>query len=190
MALTVPALRYARASFARAFFLVLVGTIPGLSHAQKVEREFGISRAEVPAAAIAWLDSAFASERRRRERYYLDAGEADTTVEAKFRWREDWYSVEFGPEGHWLDTEVEVEPGAVPALVWQEVCADWAGRFSRFRIARVQHHRGREGEVFYEVELRTRRDFEWDRYEVRIAPDGSVLQEQLIELAPGHLDRW
>lgn len=159
--------------------------------AQKVEREFGISRDEVPAPVFAFLDSAFAGADLRRERYYADVGApADTVIEAKFLAGDRRYSVEFDPSGRWLNTEVEVAVRDVPTAVWAEACASWSRRYSRFRIARVQLHRGRGGEAYYEVEVRTRRDFEWDRYEVAIAPDGRLLREELVELAPGHLDRW
>lgn len=158
--------------------------------AQKVEREYGIDAEQMPPPALAYLDSAFAVGPRRRRSYYRDVGEDGTTAEAKFKFADRWYSVEFDTTGQWLDTEVEIPVTEVPAAVWSQVCDDWARRYERFRVARVQEHRGRGGETFYEVELRTRVDYEWDRYEVKLDPDGRVLEEQVIELAPGHLDRW
>lgn len=167
----------------------LCSLLPLGSPAQKVEREYGIPTEEVPTNVTSFLDSAFAGE-RRRERFYRDESEDVTAVEAKFKYAGAWHSVEFTPEGHWLDTEVELPVAQVPEVVWTEVCGDWDERFSRYRVERVQLHRGRGGQVFYEVELHTRHEFEWDRYEFAITPAGEVLDEQLIQLAPGHLDRW
>ena len=168
--------------------VALLALAPASGAAQKVEREYGISRDEVPERLVAYLDSAFAE--RRREHFYRDEGEADTTLEAKFKLARAWYSVEFAPDGRWIDTEVEVPVDEVPERVWTQACGAWSRDYERYRVERVQHHRGRGGEEFYEVELQTRTDFEWDRYEIAIAPDGRVLEEKLIELAPGHLDRW
>ena len=169
---------------------ILVASLyPARACAQKVEREYGIDRDEVPAPVFAFLDTAFAAE-RRRERFYRDESEDVDAIEAKFKAGGSWYSVEFSLDGAWLDTEVEVPVEEVPPEVWSEVCADWSERFGRYRVARVQLHRGRGGARYFEVEVHTRSDFEWDRYEVTIDPNGEVLDEQLVKLAPGHLDRW
>lgn len=169
--------------------IALTSLYPSRACAQKVEREYGIDRDEVPAPVFGYLDTAFAAE-RRRERFYRDESEDVDAIEAKFKSDGSWYSVEFSLDGEWLDTEVEIPVQEVPAEVWNEVCAEWAERFSRYRVERVQLHRGRGGARFYEVEVNTRRDFEWDRYEFTIDPNGAVLDEQLVKLAPGHLDRW
>lgn len=172
---------------------LLAGTLTGAclpvaSPAQKVEREYRLDRAEVPAPTLAYLDSAFAE--RGRTHFFYDVGEDAATLEAKFRLAGARYSVEFAPTGDWLDTEVGVDVEDVPPEVWSEACAAWDERFERYRVARVQHHRGRDGSEFYEVELSVREAREWSRYELAIDTAGEVLRERLVELAPGHLDRW
>ncbi len=156
--------------------------------AQKVERERGLSPAAVPAAVLNYLDSSFAA--RRQVQYYEDIGEGGTTIEVKFRQGDERYSIEFSPEGTWLDTEREVAIDAVPKTVWAGACADFETRFERFRVLRVQDHRGRNGDQYYEVEVRGRQDFEWLAYQYRLSTDGSILEAKEIELSPGHLDQW
>ena len=165
--------------------LLLVGSV---GRAQKVEREYAIKADEVPGAALAWLDEHYPT--RRRERFYRDEGQTATTIEAKFKAADAWHSVEFDLAGAWRDTEVEVPAREVPERVWNEVCGVWSDRYGKFRIARVQTHRGANGSAYYEVELRGRKDFEWNRYEAAIDSSGRVLTFDTIRLAPGHLDRW
>ena len=156
--------------------------------AQKVEREYAIKADAVPSAALTWLAEHYPT--RRRERFYVDEGSERTTVESKFKADDTWYSVEFEQDGAWQNTEVEVPVPAVPERVWSEVCGVWSDRYGKFRIARVQAHTGADGQAYYEVEIRGRKDFEWDRYEAAIDSTGTVLRFDTIKLAPGHLDRW
>ena len=163
--------------------------LPLLLSAQKREREFEIRGEEVPAAIVAYVDSAFAEA--GRVRYYQDVSEDGTAVEAKFRLGGTRYSVEFDYGGQWRDTEREVPVDSVPHVVWDaEACPTWTDSFELFRVVRVQDHVDRAGARFYEVELRVRRDREWLGYQYQIAPDGALLSSKEIELSPGHLARW
>ena len=158
------------------------------AEAQKLEREYSIKPAEAPPAARAYVDSAYADAKRLK--FYLDIGEEGKTVEAKFKYRDRRYSLEFDTLGRWLDTEVEVPLAEVPASVWSESCGAWMDTFELYRVVRVQDHRGRQGQRYYEVELRGRRDYEWVGYQYRIKEDGEVIDAQEIVLSPGHLSRW
>ena len=163
--------------------------LPLLLPAQKREREFEIRGDEVPAAVVAYVDSAFAEA--GRVRYYQDVSEDGTAVEAKFRLGDTRYSVEFDYGGDWRDTEWEVPVDEVPNVVWDaEACPRWTDSFELYRVVRVQDHVDREGARFYEVELRARRDREWLGYQYQISPDGVVLTAKEIALSPGHLARW
>ncbi len=142
----------------------------------------------MPTAALEFLNTNF--EKRSRNHYYLDESESRTTLEAKFKLDSRWYSVEFDRAGNWLDTEFEVSLDEVPPSVWQEVCTDWSDRYGKFRVARVQQHIGKHDGRYFEVELRARKAYEWERYEAAIDSSGAVLTFDTIKLAPGHLDRW
>ncbi len=174
----------------RLFAIALALIWAGLAAAQsgKTEREFRLDAAAVPAAATNFLDSAFGEVRRLK--FYKDIGQDLTTLEAKFREGKARYSVEFDTTGRWLDTELEVPPGEVPREVWAKTCAAWADSFELYRVVRVQHHVGRGGERYYEVELRGRQDFEWSAYQARLGEAGRLLEQREIELSPGHLQRW
>ena len=181
-----PAKAFAAALSALAVFVMAA---PGAA-AQKREREFEIKGEDVPAAIRSYVDSAFAGA--GRVRYYQDVSEDGTAVEAKFKLDDTRYSVEFDyGTGAWLDTEWEVPVEEVPAVVWNaEACPTWTDSFELYRVARVQDHVDREGERFFEVELRVRRDREWLGYQYQIRPTGEVLTGKEIELSPGHLARW
>ena len=75
--------------------------------------------------------------------------------------------------------------------VWdREACGAWTDKFERFRVTRVQHHRGADGSEYYEVELRVRVDREWLGYQYQLGLDGEILEEKEIILSPGHQGRW
>ena len=172
----------------RAVLLALL-LVPLTLSAQKREREFEIRGDEIPAPIRAYVDSAFADA--GRVRYYQDVSEDGTAVEAKFKLDDTRYSVEFDYDGQWRDTEWEVPVDSVPDVVWDaEACPTWTDSFELYRVVRVQDHVDREGERFYEVELRVRREREWLGYQYQIRPDGGILSGKEIELSPGHLARW
>lgn len=126
----------------------------------------------------------------RKAGFYKDVSEMDSTIEAKFMVDKTRYSVEFDFDGTWLDTEKEIEVNYVPSEVWQILCPLYNERYERWRVDRVQEHRDRHGDFYYEVEIKTRKDFVWDRRQVRIKSNGTILEDSLIKLAPGHIDRW
>ena len=160
----------------------------GSLNAQKVEHEYGLSRKEVPARLLHWIDSAYADARGLQ--LYRDVGEDSEHFEAKFKSGRRKYSIEFDTLGYWSDTEYELRPEEVPREMYSQLCSGYDERFGRYKIMRVQYHRGRLGREFYEIELRSRKDYVWTMHELEIAPDGQILEDVTIELAPGHLDRW
>ncbi|MHA7814890.1 MAG: hypothetical protein ACX93N_00305 [Pseudohaliea sp.] len=107
-----------------------------LSAQEKLERERSVRPSEVPEAARRWLRDAF--EFLRSPRWYQDFYESGYTYEAKFKWRGQYYSVEFTSEGSLQDVEVEIGLADLPDEVRQNLRAHLSATYSTFEISRLQ----------------------------------------------------
>ena len=171
------------------FFLISILLFVGTSlYAQKVEREYQLDSQEVPDKIHHSLEELFPD--RKKVRYYLDVNEIDSTVEAKFSDQRRRTSVEFSIDGDWLDTEIDIPIKEVPASAWGQLCSKYGVEYDKWRVYRVQEHTGASDNFYYEVEVKTFKDFVWDRRQVKLSTQGEILEDLLIKLAPGHLDRW
>lgn len=102
----------------------------------KYERERNVKASEVPAAARSWLRDAF--EEVRSPKWYQEIYESGYSYEAKFKWRGQYYSVEFGPGGTIQDVEIEVGFADLPATVQQRVNDYLSATYQRVAITRLQ----------------------------------------------------
>ena len=120
----------------RPFLLFLfLTTAANLSAQDKFEHEQRIDATEVPARAVDFV-ATFAPS--RKVRWYEETSERDTTIEAKTKVADRWYSIEFHRWGALEDVEVKVPYPELPAPVRDSICEQLYRQTERFRIAKTQ----------------------------------------------------
>jgi hypothetical protein len=122
--------------------VVLTSAVPGsiaspaVQAQDKYERETNVKPAEVPDAARNWLRDAF--EAVKSPKWYKEIYESGYSYEAKFKWRGQYYSVEFDPEGKLQDVEIEIDFADLPLRVRQNITGYMSATYRRFDISRLQ----------------------------------------------------
>jgi hypothetical protein len=118
--------------------LAVLGSIasPAVHTQDKYEREKNVKPVEVPDAARSWLRDAF--EAVKSPKWYKELYESGYSYEAKFKWRGQYYSVEFDPDGTLQDVEIEVDFSDLPSVVRQNVTDYMSTTYRQFEISRLQ----------------------------------------------------
>lgn len=102
---------------------------------EKFEKESRLKPSEVPAEAMAFIEDL---DLPLKVRWYLEEGLQTRSVEAKFKYKKAWYSVEFDTLGAIEDVEVEVKPGKLPSPVLDAVVKQLKEDCSAYRINKTQ----------------------------------------------------
>ncbi|GAB5413966.1 MAG: hypothetical protein Cons2KO_15690 [Congregibacter sp.] len=108
----------------------------GIQAQEKIERERKIRASAVPEPARGWLKDVFESSRRLR--WYEETHESGRSYEAKFKWRGQRYSVEFGLEGSIQDVEIEIAVEDIPSPALAGMQTYLASTYRTYSIERVQ----------------------------------------------------
>jgi hypothetical protein len=112
----------------------LVTTVASAQQA-KIEREERIKSRDVPSEARNWLRDAY--EGGKKVKWYQETNEEGVSYEAKFKWKREFYSVEFSVEGLVLDIEIDkdlqdIEPDA------RENLETYFDSLTKFRLLKLQ----------------------------------------------------
>jgi hypothetical protein len=118
------------------FLLVLV--LGGLqSFAQnKIEREVGIKEKRVPSVARAWMKDVF--EEIKKPKWYEEFSEVGRSFEAKFRWQDRFYSVEFDSLGNLQDVEIEIKWSDLSNEIDKNITDYFENSLKSFKLEKIQ----------------------------------------------------
>lgn len=170
------------------FFCILVFSPNAFSQKQEVEKR--ISAKRFPSEALSQLADSFAG--LRQVKYYLELNGADTSYEAKFKWKRARYSVEFLPNGSLMDVEKKVKFGSLPtsfqAMVEQQLGHD----FKKFKVKKCQEQT-RPGlpSKRYELEIEGKPVVgKAAVFEYLFEEDGAVVQWQEILLPSNNINLY
>lgn len=107
----------------------------GLLAQEKFEKEYRLKSEFVPLTARQFVDSL---PFNRRVKWYAEVSELGKTVEAKTKFDCQRYSVEFDSAGRLLDVEIEINFGAIPEKVRDEITRNLGAEFEKFSIKKIQ----------------------------------------------------
>lgn len=102
----------------------------------KIEKEKSIKKSEVPEAALEWLDDAF--EEIKKPKWYQEFIENGYSYEAKFRYQDHFYSVEFDSLGRIEDVEVEIQLSELASEIRETIEAYWDTNYEKYKVLKVQ----------------------------------------------------
>ncbi len=102
----------------------------------KIERERRIGANDVPKPAVEWLNEAFDGE--KAVQWYEEQSNGTISYEAKFNWKNEFYSVEFDREGQIEDIEIVQRWADLPEKVQNEMNKYFEKNYSRHRMEKIQ----------------------------------------------------
>lgn len=168
-----------------------------LSAQEKVEVERTVDASEVPNEAQEWVNDTY--EAPDRMHWYLEESGNGRSYEAKFKYRGQWHSVEFGEDGTLQDIEIVVRGRELPATVRQPIQAYLDSTYTRHRIRKIQRQLSGEPDALrravrtasanginerYEIEFYGKNAQEDALWEGLFDDQGQLLQRRKIVLRP------
>lgn len=156
---------------------------------EKFEREFGIQAAEVPGAALTFIEGCFFDNKIK---WYREESQDGNSFEAKTKSSGSWYSIEFDTLGAVIDVEKKVKTKHLSLEEQAKLTTALSREFARFKISKIQLQWKASQEVLwelindgdsqknfyfaYELMVRAKKDKFWETYEVLINPAGEILK--------------
>lgn len=117
-------------------FLALILFFPAILQAQtKYEKEYRIKQEEVPEKALEFIHSATIDF---SEKWYFEENLEGNSIEAKFKYNQKRYSVEFDTSGNLLDIEIETPFDALTEKLQASIKNSLQNTYSKFKIRKMQ----------------------------------------------------
>ena len=168
-------------------FIICFG-VYGMSIGQKkYEKESDLDRNEVPNRALEFIESV---ERDSKINWYYEENLKGNSVEAKFSYKTNRYSVEFDTMGYLQDIEVEIPLNNLAPGVVLKMKENLKGEFEKSSILRVQKQYSGDISSFetflsatdehkslairYETEIKGKKNKRMKLYEILFTSDGSI----------------
>jgi len=152
--------------------------------AQKYEMERRVDPADFSPAAHRYLQENF--QEGKKIRYYREVSQQGESFEAKFRWKGQRYSVEFGAEGDLQDVEREVPYRSLPDNVRRQIEMRWEEDFRKHRVDRTQEQQV-GARLRYELIVRGKESGGVSYFEYLFEDDGAFVDRQRIVLPPNDI---
>jgi hypothetical protein len=117
--------------------LVFFFSLGGFCFSQeKIEKEVSVKAQDVPLAAREWLTDAF--ESTKNPKWFLEYSQTGKSFEAKFRFQDHFYSVEFDSIGNVKDVEIEIDQSEVASEVWKEINTYFETHYEQVKVEKIQ----------------------------------------------------
>lgn len=170
-----------------AFVLILIHCFTHAIAQEKVEKEESIQKSEVNSQALSFVEAANFG---KKIRWYKEYGIKKESIEAKVKFRRNWFSIEFDSNGNLEDIEQVIKFRKLPKNVRTVISDDLAKRFDKFRVLRTQlqwledpktlltffnDKNGRPAAEGYELEVEGFLDGKISTYEVTCTNSGEIL---------------
>lgn len=113
----------------------LFGACTSLFSQEKYEAESRLSERDVPELALRFIDTL---PLKKRVKWYLEEGLTQHSIEAKYLFNGQKYSVEFDTAGVIQDVEVEIKWNELNQATREEITQFLSTEFSDFNIVKTQ----------------------------------------------------
>jgi hypothetical protein len=172
------------------FFCLLTLSVSGQ---EKYEREYRLAEEDIPAVALAFVDSCHFS---KRIRWYGEESLMGPSIEAKVKENKIRHSIEFDTLGQIQDVELKIDWQKIPASARSQMEKYFTENFTKHRVVKVQRQwtgppetlialiRGESTQdpfiTKYEVVLRGRTEAEQHDYEILFGGNGQFEKRSMI----------
>ncbi|MGC9344295.1 MAG: hypothetical protein ACP5E3_16445 [Bacteroidales bacterium] len=173
---------------------------PRINSAQeKIEREYGIKKRDVPEPAIEWMQDAF--EGFKRIKWYYEESSDGNSYEAKLKWKGYHYSVEFDTTGIIEDIEMNIPVEELSEEARRNITEWMNSSYLKHRIIKIQkqfkgdsddledlmdENETERIEVFYEIEYHGKTKTENELWEGLFDSQGVHVQTRKIVRNPSN----
>lgn len=166
-----------------------------VSQAQtKYEKEYRIKQEEVPEKALEFIHSATIDF---SEKWYFEENLEGNSIEAKFKYNQKRYSVEFDTSGNLLDIEIETPFDALIEKLQASIKNSLQNTYSKFKIRKMQvqysgpiasfadflnePNRDEQYKIHYELVVKGKKNRQWNLFEMTYNSQGELEKtEQII----------
>lgn len=172
------------------FLICLLIPISSLFAQNKLEREYRVKSDQVPPKALGCIQKFDFSG---QVKWYFEEGLNGKSYEAKTRYRQQYYSIEFDTLGNLLDVEILIGSELLPVKVSQNIKMDLNRRFKKHKIDRIQvQYTGTVEDVFQWISQNQSNNLT-TKYELVIKTGGKLFEilfsdqgdfEQIAEIIP------
>jgi hypothetical protein len=167
----------------------------GFGQMNKMERETRAKKSEVPQKALAFIDSISPDI---SPKWFWEGIMFPTSYEAKFRFNNAKYSIEFDTLGNLEDVEILTKYQDLPQQVINEVDGSLLEIYEKSKITRVQTQwSGPESEIHvvfykkfsfnpekltvrYEIELKLKQEGRWRLEEWTVDSNGKIISQVIV----------
>ena len=173
--------------------LVLLMLSPAAFAQHKIEREYAIKTAQVPAQALKFVNQSFS---KNRIRWYAEESQKGRSIEAKVKQDGTIYSIEFSEDGSIQDIETLIAFSALSEDLREAIMKTLEADFTRIKIHKVQRQwtgsaatlqqllakKKPEGEYTtrYELVMRGTENKHSSDYEVLLDEKGTLISKSKI----------
>lgn len=111
----------------------------------KFEKESRLKKADIPPLAFELIESLAIPGKIK---WYLEQSLNGNSVEAKFRFNQKYYSIEFDTEGNLQDVEITIQINEISDKVKETIFKKLESEFNKYSIQKIQaHYPGKSAEV-------------------------------------------
>jgi hypothetical protein len=167
--------------------ICILASVTTIVAQKKYEREYRLKESEVPTHAREFIHS-IAIEKKIR--WFYEENLLGNSIEAKFKYDDQKYSVEFDTLGNFQDIEIEIELSEVPKAVARTIVEQIDGNYSKNKIRKIQvqfsgeisslgvfvsvENPGGAFEVKYELVVKGKKERDWNLYEMTFNRQGHL----------------
>jgi hypothetical protein len=184
-------------------FIFVFLLVPFISKAQfKYEREFRIKYEQIPLAARYFIDSIGPTAKIK---WYKEIGINSVSYEAKFKFRNKKYSVEFDTLGVLQDVEYIIKKKAINPIIYEQIEQTLDSLYQKWKIQKIQlQYKGQSKDILmaihqeknshqittsYEIVVRGKAQGIVQLYEISFSEQGVMNNiSQIIQNKADHLE--
>ncbi|MEX2589011.1 MAG: hypothetical protein WD334_02325 [Chitinophagales bacterium] len=182
----------------KVYYLLIATLFSTLVLAQeKSEIERPVKKQEVPSPAIEWMKDAF--EGRKKIKWHYEETSDKKSYEAKLKWEEKQYSVEFDTLGNIEDIEIIEKWEALSPELTEQLEKYFETSYKRYKIRKIQKQLSGHSDdledyvdenemegitIQYEIEFYGNDDNEKTLWEGLFDEKGKLLEKRKITLNP------
>ncbi len=181
-------------------FLLLFPIV--LKAQQKYEREYRIKSEIIPQSAKEFIDSIVSNSRIK---WYEELGLNSVSIEAKFKFNNRKFSVEFDTLGNLQDVEYTIKQREITPIIYNEIIHNLDSLFQKWKFQKIQiHYKGKPSDIitpldkngpskivaiFYEIVLKGKDNGNTELYELTFNNQGKIEKiQQIIQDKSDHLE--
>lgn len=101
---------------------------------EKFEREYKIKHNDVPASAKNFIQQLSP----KKTIWFKEESQIGITIEAKFKWKKQRFSIEFDTLGNVLDVEFIIKEENIPTNTRKKITRSFNEQFSKWKIEKIQ----------------------------------------------------